>query len=387
MLLSACMLMCGMIFFAYMHDIIIINLFYYKPRVISCGQSHKKIVTITYYGPMGSVQEKKEIIWSNNKIDNVQYLVTSWLTLLEQENIVSKKISLQSCALSVSEQDAFISFDRSFFAKQSSVRDKLMLIESLLQTIRDNEINLQGIYFLSHHQPLNDKHLDFSKPWPLTGFVSAPYQAQPITPLDNKKQYTIVLAPAGDAKNTERVVYNNFECALTLQYAQELKTALTEMMPYSTVIITRHAGDIVEPLYNAALANRLQADLYISLHAFQEKELLSSLGLYYVMYNPVTDLWHKKSTKLECTPYTMAYLDNLVITQSYAFFLEKSLLSEQKKYGFATKKTVGMPFKPLLGVHVPAVALEIGVTEKQNIIAHVMPVATAINALLEKINL
>jgi hypothetical protein len=46
------------------------------------------------------------------------------------------------------------------------------LIEGLLKTLRENDIKIQRIHFLLHHQPLVDYHLDFSHPWPLEGFLN-----------------------------------------------------------------------------------------------------------------------------------------------------------------------------------------------------------------------
>lgn len=379
------MFLLGCLFFAFTHNILIINWPHYTtPEARLEKNIHKKNITFIFPVNNQLKSEKKEIIWSTNNLENIEQLVKTWLSLLDQENITTKKVSLQSCAFSASEQQLYLSFDRSPLAKQSSTYSKLLLIESLLQTIRDSDIHFQTIQFLNHHQPLIDNHLDFSKPIPLTGFLG-PQPEQVLKQQELDKNFILVLHPAGDAKSTERTIYNNFERGLMLQYAQELKKIIEKSAPHITVIITRHAGDIMEPLENIALANRLQANLYLSLHAYAEQQSIPTLRLYYLLYNPVTDIWHKKSNKLACIPLTSAYLDNLVTTQSYATFFNKNLLAEQKKYGFITQSSLGTPFKPLVGLCIPALALEIGVTEKQDILSYATPVALSIINLVSKV--
>jgi hypothetical protein len=84
---------------------------------------------------------------------------------------MEKKVSLQSVVPSPSGVEAYISFDRNPFTKNQSTYEKFMWIEGLLKTVRENGIQLQSIYFLVHHQPLTDFHLDFSNAWPISGFI------------------------------------------------------------------------------------------------------------------------------------------------------------------------------------------------------------------------
>jgi hypothetical protein len=64
-----------------------------------------------------------------------------------------------------------LSFDRSPFPTEWTTYEQWMWIESLLKTVRDNDIRIQRIRFLVHHQELIDYHLDFSNPWPIIGFA------------------------------------------------------------------------------------------------------------------------------------------------------------------------------------------------------------------------
>jgi hypothetical protein len=85
---------------------------------------------------------------------------------------MTKTVSLQSAMLSPAQHELYISFTRNPLEKEKSIQEKWLFIEGLLKTIRENGLMLQAIHFLVQHQPLNDPHLDFSKPWPLQGFLT-----------------------------------------------------------------------------------------------------------------------------------------------------------------------------------------------------------------------
>jgi hypothetical protein len=88
----------------------------------------------------------------------------------EDEKTVQRTVNIES-VVDDGGGTVYISFDRNPFDKQASTYTKLMWIEGLLKTIRDNESTVQQIYFLVHHQPLIDYHLDFSTAWPIVGFL------------------------------------------------------------------------------------------------------------------------------------------------------------------------------------------------------------------------
>ncbi|MCX5922710.1 MAG: hypothetical protein NTX86_05295 [Candidatus Dependentiae bacterium] len=129
----------------------------------------KKKVTLYFWRNAAWHHETIELIWSDNKAENLQYLINSWLTLLNEEALMTKKVSLQAVLLG-SQDMAYVSFDRYPFSKEATLHNKWLLIEGLLKTIRENGIKITGVHFLVNHKPLIDPHLDFSKEWPLSGF-------------------------------------------------------------------------------------------------------------------------------------------------------------------------------------------------------------------------
>ncbi len=163
-------------YFAYNQQWIIINL----PKKNATQKEQQNVVQITkkritrfYWNNDAWHAEETELLWSDDKADTLIHVITCWLALLDEEKVMEKKVSLQSVLVSPSGCEAYISFDRNPFTKNQSTYAKLMWVEGLLKTIRENGIKVQMIHFLVHHQPLSDFHLDFTNPWPIAGFIES----------------------------------------------------------------------------------------------------------------------------------------------------------------------------------------------------------------------
>ncbi len=132
---------------------------------------NKKKITLFFWHHKKWHQETAEVLWSHDKTANLKQLIMKWLAVLDEEQVSKKRISLQSVMLSAHEHDAYVSFDRNPLQKDEATMVNIMWFEGLLKTARENDIALNGVYFLVHHQPLQDTHIDFSHAWPLVGFV------------------------------------------------------------------------------------------------------------------------------------------------------------------------------------------------------------------------
>lgn len=161
----------GMLFFLLYHQWLIVH--------FNTGISHtqetalsvqKKAVRLYFWHNNGWHHEEAEVIWSNDTAQNIHYLTNRWLSLLDEESIHSKKIIAQSVTLAPSGTQAYLSFDQYPFEQDSSTHEKYMFIEGLLKTLRSESIKITELYFLAHHRPIEDYHLDFSHPWPLESF-------------------------------------------------------------------------------------------------------------------------------------------------------------------------------------------------------------------------
>jgi hypothetical protein len=131
--------------------------------------ARKKAVLIFWHHDRWT-KETIELVWPADTAQALTYLLNSWFTLLDEEHITEQKVAVQSVLLANEGTQALISFDRSPFAKESSTFIKWLLLEGLLKTIRENSVAIANVVFLVRHQPLRDYHLDFTNPWPVSGF-------------------------------------------------------------------------------------------------------------------------------------------------------------------------------------------------------------------------
>lgn len=202
-----------------------------------------------------------------------------------------------------------------------------------------------------------------------------------------KTSYTIMLDPAGDAAEPGRVIDETYERGLTLQFAQALKKEL-ESDKSIRVILSRFPGESIEPLQNASFANRLNVDLFVSLHFYQKtsnhlQDTQPAISLYHLLYHPVTDFWQSaKKDKLEFIPYDEIYKVSLNESTKAVQIAKKLLETTFIKNSIFT---VGCPFKPLLGVVAPAFAIEIGLTDKNSWQDFVKPISLSLNHVYKQL--
>jgi N-acetylmuramoyl-L-alanine amidase len=196
------------------------------------------------------------------------------------------------------------------------------------------------------------------------------------------KTFSIMLDPAGDAKNTGRVIDNSFERTLSLQYAQELKKIIESAVPQVRIILTRSPEEIIDPLQNANFANRLAVDFYLSIHFFYEPEQNPTVYLYHFTYNPVTELWINPK-KLCFYPYNQAHLFNIHKTVLWAEQIKATLKQDKFRPFFEVNGVYGIPFRPLAGIKAPALALEAGLKNKNDWRRYLEPVAQSLIQLIQ----
>lgn len=177
----------GATFFAIQNDYIIFR-FPKKNITIELNNnlSTKKTIKIFYWNNTKWINENVDILISGKLDEDISKIINAWLNLLDEERII-EKISLQTALISDFSNELFLSFDRNIINEEHSTYQKLMLIESLLKTLRNNVISItptnidntqelektgkiSKINFLVHHKTMQDPHLDFSNPWPIEGY-------------------------------------------------------------------------------------------------------------------------------------------------------------------------------------------------------------------------
>jgi N-acetylmuramoyl-L-alanine amidase len=197
------------------------------------------------------------------------------------------------------------------------------------------------------------------------------------------QQLILIINPAGDAQNAGRTIDDYCERAITLHMAQALKTTLEARHgSLVRVLLTRSAGQTLEPLQNANYVNRLNADLFLSIHCYHELEAKPHLSLFQFCYQPVTDFWQQRADSLVCTPYIYAHRSMIHISKRYGTLMTQQLQQPFYQQTFECQSLMALPFKPLLGIQVPALGIECGLQDHNAWHAFIEPLADAVSNLI-----
>lgn len=188
-----------------------------------------------------------------------------------------------------------------------------------------------------------------------------------------KKTFTIMLNPAGDAENKGRIIDDTFERNITLALAHALQNQIEQHIPGVRVILTRTATEVIRPHANANFANRLDVDLFLSLHCFAESQTRPQLAIYTFGYGDQSAM---RLPDLAFYPFDQAYLLQQEITGKYAHAMQSALKKHSKIYDVGELHTI--PFKPLMGIKAPAIGIEIGLKNKQSWQNFILPLAEAV---------
>lgn len=192
-------------------------------------------------------------------------------------------------------------------------------------------------------------------------------------------QRLVIIDPAGDAKRTGRCIGDSFERGLTLQCAEKIKEIVELQAPHIKVIITRMPGDIVYDLQNAALSNRLNADLFINLNFYYCKETKPTLYVYQFSYgNDFAPL----QSGLALHTYDQAYRINKTKTDEIARLFKGSLLDTKYQSLFILSGIHQTPIKPLIGIVAPSISIEAGLKNKEMWLSYCQPIVSSIIAVM-----
>ncbi len=174
MLISIATLAAGMLFYGFYNKLIIIRLpMNNRTLPLEHRYARRRKTRLWYWNGERFIKDDKELIYSANTQNTLADIVASWLSFLEEEGGLPKKIAVQSVLLDIQKQTAFISFDRNPFLKEQSAYEKLMFLESLLKTLRDSTIPIKKVQFLANHKPIEDLQLDFDRTWTINGYTNA----------------------------------------------------------------------------------------------------------------------------------------------------------------------------------------------------------------------
>ncbi|MGE0206356.1 MAG: hypothetical protein AB7R69_00735 [Candidatus Babeliales bacterium] len=169
-ILSTASLLIGALLYVYLNNLIIFRSPFNTDYSFDRTAITKKKVTLFFWRTHQWHHEEIELLWSEDMSQTVHYLVNAWFSLMHEEKVIPKKITVQTVAVA-HDNLALISLDHNPFEKQYALYEKWMLMEGLLKTIRTSTIPIKKIVILTHEQLLHDYHIDLETPWPIEGFL------------------------------------------------------------------------------------------------------------------------------------------------------------------------------------------------------------------------
>lgn len=196
------------------------------------------------------------------------------------------------------------------------------------------------------------------------------------------KPIVIILDPADTLRE---IAGSTYERGLTLKCAEVLQKKLEMMHENVRVILTRLPGESLEPLQNAHVSNRIDADCYVSIHFYHEKQAKPRLYVYYYAQNPITDGWKKTAQDLAFIPFDQAHNENNALTKQWGTVMTNILENTVYNPLFDFCGLFGIPHKALVGIRAPAFCIEAGIRHKEDWQVYVAPLAHALLEIIKQI--
>lgn len=198
---------------------------------------------------------------------------------------------------------------------------------------------------------------------------------------DQPKTFTIMLDPAGDARETGRIIEDSLERAVTVQCAQALQEAIEFYVSNCKIIVTRTPGEEVSQLQRANFANRLAIDLYININIVLACERKPTL---YVYQFSLGDISRAPSQELAMVSYDKAHKKAAPQTTAYGKKITSFLSRKEHQKTFLTQNLYQLPFAPLMGIQAPALGLELSISSEMEWKKFINPIAQSIAFALEQ---
>ncbi|MBY0110294.1 MAG: N-acetylmuramoyl-L-alanine amidase [Candidatus Babeliaceae bacterium] len=377
--LSCLAFTCGALWYAIQTEIIIFSFPAFAEYTFQ--QTDKRKITLFWHTEKEIIKETTECIWSKSLNRNMHAVISTWLCYMQDENLLDKRVKLETVALVPAGHEVYLSFNYSLFEPQQTIIKKWYILESLFATLKPLFPELKMIRLLVNCQPLYDEHIDCSVSLPVTNFLKNYQNPTKLLHYD-KQKYIVVIHPTGDKNKTGRVVAREFERKLNRQLAQEIKQIGEEHAENYKVVITHDIGQQIEQEESATLANRLGADVYIHINCFESKKILPEIICYFSLYNPETDFWHKKRDALSLHPIDKAYLASIHSSLGFC-----TIVTEHLKNISAQRSIIsgpyGLPLAPLMGIQIPSCIIECGIQKPEQITEIACVIAKALKDTLK----
>jgi len=159
-------------FFFYMHQhflfVLVTRPSYSQTEQELCS---KRSIALHYWSGKTWQRETTELLWPIPEELCIIQIINQLGNVLQEEKITANKATVQAASFTPTGNCLLLSFVDKFLPADASIFEKTMIVESMLRTMKENNVTAREVLFLHNHQPLQDAHLDFEHPWPLQGFI------------------------------------------------------------------------------------------------------------------------------------------------------------------------------------------------------------------------
>lgn len=189
------------------------------------------------------------------------------------------------------------------------------------------------------------------------------------------KIFKVMLNPA----QTDRIICDNTEEYLAFEICQAIQAKLTAAHSQIQVNLTREPGAELSRIQIASNSNQANINLFLSLHVYHTCSPKPTINLFYYTKQRFCSQLNN-FTNLSFINYSDAYLANCDQTINWGHKIT-NYLTQNKISQFTIEPLLGLPFKPLAGIQVPAISIEIGL-KNSAWYSCVTPIAEAILACI-----
>jgi len=195
----------------------------------------------------------------------------------------------------------------------------------------------------------------------------------------------IMINPAGDSKVVGRRLADGYERAETFKFAERLQQSIQSNLSDIKVVLTRAPGEEIVPLQNASFANRLNVDLFLSIHIYHDEDLEKpKVSLIQLIFNKLSDFTRRSDGNSSVfVPVAKAHQKNIYRTKDIVNSMHSMLSRSDYQKIIDLDEVLNIPFKPLIGITAPAIGIEIGLKNDSQWELCIEPIMESLKKIIE----
>lgn len=134
-------------------------------RSLKKDRSFRRSLSVIFWKDGNLKKESIPVVLFSDKGENLKIIIGAWLSFLNDERVLQKRLKVGSVSVCESGQEAYISFDQVILSREWSINKKWQIIDGICKTVYNFDPEIKYLNFLVRHEPMIDDHLDFTTHW------------------------------------------------------------------------------------------------------------------------------------------------------------------------------------------------------------------------------